>query len=69
MKKIIKAIVPTTKNVGTCLLLGTSSYMETAKQNILWQYNKLREHDGFPPVKRMPGGTVYAYETYLNIVI
>ena len=69
MLKILKAIVPPTKNQGSCSLLGTSSLMETFKQNILWQYNKMREHDGFPPVKRMPSGTVYAYKPYLTPIL
>lgn len=64
MKKIIKAVVPTTREIGNSSIVGTSSYMETAKQNILWQYNKMREHDGFPPVKRMPCGTVYAHQAW-----
>ncbi len=69
MKKIIKAIIPTTKDQGSCSLLGASSLMETFKQNILWQYNKMREHDGLEPVKRMPSGTSYAYKPYINPVV
>jgi hypothetical protein len=69
MLKVLKAIVPPTKNQGSCSLLGTSSLMETFKQNILWQYNKMREHDGFPPVKRMPDGTAYAYKPYLEPIV
>ena len=64
MNKMIKAIVPPTKDQGSCSLLATFSLRETFKQNILWQYNKMREHDGLQPVKRMPSGTKYTYKPY-----
>jgi hypothetical protein len=69
MTKILKAIVPATKNQGSCCILGTCSFFETYKQNVLWQYNKMREHDGFPPVMRMPSGTKYAYKPYLGVIV
>lgn len=59
MKKIIKAIVPPTRKAGSCTIVGISSLYETYKQNILWTYNKMLEHDGFMPVKKMPRGTKY----------
>jgi hypothetical protein len=59
MKKVIVAIVPPTANCGSCKLIGSKSYLETAKQNILWQYNKCLEHDGLQRVMRMPKGTKY----------
>jgi hypothetical protein len=59
MKPILKAKVPPTNEIGSCFLYGTSSIYETFKENILWQYNKLRERDGHEPVKRMPVGTEY----------
>lgn len=62
MNKILKAVIPPTKDVGSCSLLGISSSLETFRQNILWQYNKLREHDGLEPVGRMPAGTKYAFK-------
>lgn len=69
MTKILKAIVPATKDQGSCSLLGTSSLFETSKQNILWSYNKMREHDGLQPVKRMPSGTQYMVKAYWGGVI
>jgi len=69
MTKVIKAIVPPTKEQGSCCLLGTSSFFETYKQNILWQYNKMREHDGLAPVKKMPCETKYAYKPYLGAIV
>lgn len=59
MKPILKAIVPPTNNLGSCSLYATSSICETFRENILWQYNKMREHDGLEPVKKMPAGTKY----------
>jgi hypothetical protein len=69
MGKILKAVVPPTKNQGSCSIIGFCSLYETYKQNILWQYNKMREHDGFPPVRRMPCGTVYAYKPYMGCIV
>jgi hypothetical protein len=31
--------------------------METAVANALWDYNKGRDHDGYPPLKKLPAGT------------
>ena len=59
MKSILKAVVPPTNDLGSCSLYGTSSLYQTFRENILQQYNKLREHDGHEPVKRMPVGTEY----------
>ena len=59
MKKVIVAVVPPTMNCGSCKLIGYKSYLETAKQNIRWQYNKCLEHDGLNRVMRMPKGTTY----------
>ncbi len=69
MSKVLKAIVPPTRDQGSCAIIGTRSIYETFKQNILWQYNKMREHDGFPPVRRMPCGTKYAYKPYFGPVV
>jgi hypothetical protein len=66
MTKILKAIVPPTKNQGNCSLLGFSNSLETYKQNILWQYNRMREHDGLPHVRRMPYGTKYSFKCYFG---
>jgi hypothetical protein len=68
MKKTLKAVVPPTKEQGSCSLLGFCSLYETYKQNILWAYNKMREHDGLQPVVRMPKGTKYRYTTYIGAI-
>lgn len=59
MKTILKAIVPPTRKAGSCVIVGTCSMYETYKQNILWAYNRMLEHDGYEPVKKMPRGTKY----------
>jgi hypothetical protein len=62
MKKILKATIPPTKDQGSCIILGSQGFYETFKQDILKQYNKMRERDGFPPVIRMPSGTRYKFK-------
>jgi hypothetical protein len=59
MKRVLRAEVPPTKNAGSCKISGFCSLYETAKQNILWSYNKMLQQDGFKPVKKMPAGTKY----------
>jgi hypothetical protein len=59
MKPILKAQVPPTNKQGSCTITGTYSLFYTAKQNILWTYNKMLQRDGYEPVKRMPCGTKY----------
>jgi hypothetical protein len=59
MKKVIVAIVPPTRNCGNFKLVGYQSLLETAKRNILWQYNHSLQKDGFQAVRRMPKGTKY----------
>lgn len=57
--EITKAVfvVPPTANCGSCRLVGTASLSESARENALWQYNKMREHDGQDPVSVLPPGT------------
>jgi hypothetical protein len=38
---------------------GNYSCIANDRKDALWMYNSAREHDGFPPVKRMPNGTTY----------
>jgi hypothetical protein len=33
--------------------------METKEEEALWHYNRARDHDGLPPLKRCPDGTVF----------
>lgn len=54
-----KLEVPPTKEQGSYRITVSDSRYETYRQNALWNYNSAREHDGLPPVKRMPSGTKY----------
>ncbi len=52
-----KVIIPPTNEVGSYTTVASASYGETARKNALYSYNSCREHDGLPPVKRLPNGT------------
>lgn len=54
---IVEYTMPPTREQGTCVIIGKSSYMETARENALWAYNSMREHDGQPPLSALPKGT------------
>jgi hypothetical protein len=56
-KRIV--IVPPTRDQGSTTFSASDSYSETVAQNALWQYNKMREHDGQDPLEKMPKGTKY----------
>lgn len=66
MRNILKAIVPATKHQGSCSILGTCGIYESYKKNILWAYNKMRQHDGLDDVTRMPVGTRYEKKHYFG---
>lgn len=51
--------VPPTHEMGDYRTVTHSTYSETVAQNALWDYNNARAHDGLPPLRRMPKGTVY----------
>ena len=61
--KEYKVIVPPTMDVGSYITTAKSSYTKTMKQNVLRDYNSVREHDGIKPVKRMPKGVKYIKES------
>ena len=54
-----KFMVPPTMEVGSFSGICDSYNDTTYQQDALWQYNSAREHDGLPPLKRMPKGTKY----------
>ena len=54
----IKYSFPCTTKHGPFTVVGTSSAMETAEENALWQYNSAIGHDGYSPVERFPKGTI-----------
>ena len=53
----IEYTFPNTKDMSQCQIIGTSSSMESAKENALWEYNSMRAHDGLKPINFMPRGT------------
>lgn len=55
----VKYYIPTTDEQGPCTIIGTSSAMETAEENALWDYNDRRAHDGQLPLEELPRGTTY----------
>jgi len=52
-------IVPVTNDQSSARFIAEATYTETMRQNALWHYNKMREHDGQAPLTRMPKGTRY----------
>jgi hypothetical protein len=42
---------------------GSSKFRARSRADALWDYNKMRERDGQPPLRRMPNGTRYTPET------
>jgi hypothetical protein len=40
-------------------MVVNSSPGETAKEQALWHFNKMREHDGLAPRKTLPDGTKF----------
>lgn len=53
----IRYTIPTTRDQGSCTIIGVHSPMETCAQNALWDYNSSRAHDGQPPLANLPRGT------------
>ena len=51
--------VPPTAEMGSYKCIATESYGESVRENALWDYNSARQHDGLPPLHRMPAGTIY----------
>ena len=54
-----KVIVPPTMQVGSYKTIANSSPMTTAREDALQDYNSARDHDGLPPLKRLPQGTQF----------
>jgi hypothetical protein len=54
----VKFIIPFVPDMGTVEpIIGVSSTNETARQNALWTFNRMREHDGLKPYPALPMGT------------
>lgn len=48
---------PLTFMVSACSDIVRETRHETKEELALWHYNRRREHDGLPPIKRLPEGT------------
>jgi len=57
-----KVSVPRTRGVGSYSSI-VANKVTSKEKNALWIYNSAREHDGLPPLKRMPKGTKYIKQT------
>jgi hypothetical protein len=55
MNKYIVTVPPTAEQ-------GSYTTAADSRADALWYYNSARAHDGLPPLRRMPAGTVYAYQ-------
>jgi hypothetical protein len=51
--------VPPTCNQGSYKTIVSGSTYQTKEDEALQDYNSCREHDGLPPIKAMPNGTIY----------
>ena len=52
--------VPATMEMGDHRFVASNeTWQQTLAQDALWTYNRAREHDGHPPLLRMPRGTTY----------
>ena len=51
--------VPPTMEQGSYKTTVRANYNETVAEAALWDYNSARDHDGLPPIKKMPNGTQY----------
>jgi hypothetical protein len=41
---------------------GSHTFTADSRADALWHYNSARAHDGLMPLRRMPAGTIYAYQ-------
>ena len=51
--------VPITDDQGPYIFRASDNYGQTVAEDALQDYNSARDHDGQPPLKRMPNGTTY----------
>lgn len=56
-----KAIIPFIDDMGSVNPINTDSdsAMESKSEKVLWELNKMREHDGLKPLKRLPNGVEF----------
>ncbi len=54
-----KAIIPVTMAMPPADYVVSNKPMESKEEEALWHYNRSREHDGLPPLTRLPKGTTF----------
>jgi hypothetical protein len=54
-----KVFIPPTNNMSSIGYVVSDKPMESKEQESIWHYNRSREHDGFPPVTKLPRGTTF----------
>lgn len=57
-----RAIIPFIPSMGSVspIICNHSAY-ESKEENLLWELNKMREHDGLRPLKNIPQGVKWEY--------
>ena len=59
MNQKYKALLPLTAMMSPIVYIVSDKSMESKEEEALWHYNKSREHDGLPPLERLPRGTKF----------
>jgi hypothetical protein len=59
MKRKYYVKFPPTNQMSTIDYVVTETTMESKEEQALWHYNRSREHDGFPPLTRLPAGVKF----------
>ena len=58
-----KAIIPFIDDMGSISPISVSSSpMETKEENLLWDLNSMRDHDGLRPLEEIPRGVKFIRE-------
>lgn len=57
MNKKYRATIPFIPSMGSVSpLVCNHSFHESREENLLWELNKMREHDSLRPLKNIPNG-------------
>lgn len=59
MTNSFNVLVPITNDMSPSKFVVSESSMETKEEYALWEYNRMRGHDGLDPLTKMPNGTTY----------
>ena len=53
---------PLTRDMSRVDYVITPTNMQTKEEQALWYYNNSRDHDGLPPLRKLPNGTRFERE-------